>query len=205
MNNFVVTITRTCGSGGTTIANLLAKELNIKVYNRELLRLASYDSGINEKLFAQVDEDVKQSILYKVYKKVYSGEIIPPDSNDFTSNDNLFNYQAKVLKELANKSSYIVIGRGADYILKDLYNVIRVYIYANKEDCIIHEMERLHITKKEAEELINKTNLYRSDYYKYHTGRKWGKAENYDLVLNTSKYSYEKCVELIKKHIEIIQ
>ena len=73
MSNFVVTITRTCGSGGTSIANLVAKDLNIKVYDRNLLKLASYDSGINRRLFEQADEDTKKSILYKVSKRVYKG------------------------------------------------------------------------------------------------------------------------------------
>ena len=74
MDKFVVSITRTCGSGGTSIATLVANDLNIKVYDKELLKLASYDSGINQRLFAQVDEDTKKSLLYKVSKKVYNGE-----------------------------------------------------------------------------------------------------------------------------------
>ncbi|WP_294126464.1 AAA family ATPase [uncultured Clostridium sp.] len=205
MDNFVVTITRSCGSGGSIIANLLAKQLNIKVYDKELLKLASDDSGINERLFAMVDEDTKKSILYKVSKRVYNGELIPPESNDFTSNDNLFNYQAKVLKELAKENSYIVIGRGADYVLRDNKNVIKIFVHANNEECILREMKRLGMERKEAEEWINKTNIYRGIYYRYHTGQKWRDAENYDLILNTSRFSYDECVEIIKKYIKFIQ
>ena len=205
MDNFVVTITRSCGSGGSIIANLLAKQLNIKVYDKELLKLASDDSGINERLFAMVDEDTKKSILYKVSKRVYNGELIPPESNDFTSNDNLFNYQAKVLKELAKENSYIVIGRGADYVLRDNKNVIKIFVHANNEECILREMKRLGMERKEAEEWINKTNIYRWIYYRYHTGQKWRDAENYDLILNTSRFSYDECVEIIKMYIKFIQ
>lgn len=205
MDNFVVTITRSCGSGGSIIANLLAKQLNIKVYDKELLKLASDDSGINERLFAMVDEDIKKSILYKVSKRVYNGELIPPESNDFTSNDNLFNYQAKVLKELAKENSYIVIGRGADYVLRDNKNVIKIFVHANNEECILREMKRLGMERKEAEEWINKTNIYRGIYYRYHTGQKWRDAENYDLILNTSRFSYDECVEIIKMYIKFIQ
>lgn len=205
MDKFVVSITRTCGSGGTSIATLVANDLNIKVYDKELLKLASYDSGINQRLFAQVDEDTQKSLLYKVSKKVYNGELIPPESNDFTSNDNLFNYQAKVLKELAKQSSYIVIGRGADYVFRDKKNVIKVYIYASEIDCINREMKRLGINIKEATELVKKTNIYRTLYYRYHTGRKWKDVENYDLSLNTSRFSYEECAEIIKRYIEFIQ
>ena len=205
MDNFVVTITRSCGSGGSIIANLLAKQLNIKVYDKELLKLASDDSGINERLLAMVDEDIKKSILYKVSKRVYNGELIPPESNDFTSNDNLFNYQAKVLKELAKENSYIVIGRGADYVLRDNKNVIKIFVHANNEECILREMKRLGMERKEAEEWINKTNIYRGIYYRYHTGQKWRDAENYDLILNTSRFSYDECVEIIKMYIKFIQ
>lgn len=205
MDNFVVTITRSCGSGGSIIANLLAKQLNIKVYDKELLKLASDDSGINERLFAMVDEDTKKSILYKVSKRVYNGELIPPESNDFTSNDNLFNYQAKVLKELAKENSYIVIGRGADYVLRDNKNVIKIFVHANNEECILREMKRLGMERKEVEEWINKTNIYRGIYYRYHTGQKWRDAENYDLILNTSRFSYDECVEIIKMYIKFIQ
>lgn len=205
MDNFVVTITRSCGSGGSIIANLLAKQLNIKVYDKELLKLASDESGINERLFAMVDEDTKKSILYKVSKRVYNGELIPPESNDFTSNDNLFNYQAKVLKELAKENSYIVIGRGADYVLRDNKNVIKIFVHANNEECILREMKRLGMERKEAEEWINKTNIYRGIYYRYHTGQKWRDAENYDLILNTSRFSYDECVEIIKMYIKFIQ
>lgn len=136
MDKFVIAITRTCGSGGTTIGKMISKDLKINMYDRELLRLASEDSGINESLFANADEHVKSSLLYMVSKKVYEGELIPPESNDFTSNDNLFNYQAKILLELAERESYVVIGRCADYILKDNPNVFKIFIHASNEYCI---------------------------------------------------------------------
>ena len=140
MERFVIAVTRTCGSGATSISKLLAQRYGIDMYDRNLLQLASEESGINEALFAKADENVKKSILYKVSRKVYKGELIPPESDDFTSNDNLFNYQAKVLKELANEESYICIGRAADYILKDYKNVIKVFIYAPFEKCVEKEL-----------------------------------------------------------------
>ena len=130
MEKFVITIARGYGSGGRTIGKMLAKELGVNCYDREILRLASDDSGINEELFAKADEKLKVSMLYKVAKNVYKGELIPPDSDRFVSNDNLFNYQAKVLKELAEKESYVVVGRCADFILKDRTNVIKIFVHA---------------------------------------------------------------------------
>ena len=105
MEYFTLAITRTCGSGGTTIGKKLAEEYGLAVYDRKLLRLASEDSGIDEALFASVDEDVKKTLLYRVSQSVYQGELIPPESDDFLSDRNLFNYQAKVLKELAQSQN----------------------------------------------------------------------------------------------------
>ena len=95
---FAICITRTCGSGGTEIGKMLSEQMDIDLYDRKLLRLASEDSGINEKLFAKADQDVKKTILYKVSKAVYNGETIPPESGNFLSDRNLFEYQAKVLR-----------------------------------------------------------------------------------------------------------
>ncbi len=202
MEKFVIAITRTCGSGATTISKMLADQLGIDMYDRQLLRLASDDSGINEALFTQADEHIKNSMLYRISKKVYSGELIPPESDDFTSNDNLFNYQAKVLKELAERESYICIGRAADYILRDKPNVLKIFIYAPRDRCIEKEMERLGMSRKEAEKHVAKTDRYRSEYYKYHTGREWITPYNYDLCLNTGELTYEQCVAIITYYLQ---
>lgn len=203
MNNYVITIARGYGSGGRTIGKMLAKELGIGYYDRELLRLASDESGINEGLFAKADEKLKSSLLFKVAKNTYKGEIISPDSDDFVSNDNLFNYQAKVLKELAGKESYVAIGRCADYILKDNKNVVRVFVHAPIDSCIDAIAAMSAISRKEAEQIITKTDKHRSDYYRHYTGHIWNDATNYDLCLNTKELSNEKCVEIVKQYIDI--
>ena len=203
MEKFVIAITRTCGSGGTTIGKMLSNDLKINMYDKELLRLASEDSGINEALFASADENTKNSLLYKVSKKVYGGELIPPESNDFTSNDNLFNYQAKILHELAESESYVVIGRCADYILKDIPDVFKIFIHSSYADCIKHEMEYQCISEKQAIKEIKKLDKYRKEYYYYHTGKKWENVKNYDLAIDTSKLGFEKSVKYIKEYIKL--
>ena len=105
MGNTVITIARSYGSGGRTLGKLLAKELGINYYDRELIRMASDESGINEALFGEVDEKLKKSPLFRIVKKTYRGEIIPPESGEFVSDDNLFNYQAKVIRQLAEESA----------------------------------------------------------------------------------------------------
>ena len=111
MNNVVITIARQYGSGGRTIGEMLAKKLNVHYYDKELMKLASDDSGINEALFVNADEKVKSTKLFHIAKKEYHGELIPPESDDFTSTDNLFNYQAKIIRDLAKEESCVIIGR----------------------------------------------------------------------------------------------
>lgn len=203
MEHTVITIARSYGSGGRTLGKLLAKELNINCYDRELLRIASEKSGINEALFGKVDEKVKSKPFFGIGKKIYKGEVLPPESDEFVSDDNLFNYQAKVIKELAQNESCIIIGRCADYILKDYDHVIRLFFYAPREDCIARVKNQNGGTEKEIIKKIEKIDKYRSDYCKYHTGRDWNDARNYDFCLNTTSMSYEKLIEVVKAYIEI--
>lgn len=202
MERFVIALTRTCGSGGTTISKMLADDYGIDMYDRKLLRLASEDSGINEALFANADELTRNSLLYRVSKKLYHGELIPPESNNFTSDQNLFNYQAKVLKELADRESYICVGRACDYILKDHPNVLKVFVYAPTDVCIENEMKRQGIERKAAEKYVNSNNKFRREYYKYHTGRIWEDPYNYDLCLNTGDLTHEQAVAVIKAYVK---
>ena len=201
---FAVAITRTCGSGGGSyISKKLAKDFDIDLYDRKLLRLAAEDSGINEKIFAAADENTRKTLLYRVSQHVYDGSFIPPESGNFISDQNLFNYQAKVLRELLNAESYICVGRAADFVLKDEPNVLTVYIDAPYEDRINREMKRQGIGRSQAIRYIDKLDHYRESYYKYHTGRRWKRVENYDLCLDSAAIGLDNCVEVIKKVIEL--
>lgn len=203
MDNFVITISRYCGSGGSLIGKLLANELKVNIYDRNLLWLASEESGINESLFANADEKLKSSLLFRVSKKVYNGELIPPDSDDFTSQENLFNYQAKVLKELAKNESYVVIGRCANFILKNHPRLINVFLYADHDICVKRQIDKLHISQKDAEILIAQKNRNRKEYYKYFTGRDWDDMTNYDICLNTGILDDEGCIKQIKSYMKL--
>ena len=126
MNNIVVTIARQYGSGGKTIGAMLAKEMGINCYSREILRMASEESGINERLFGMSDEKIRHAGWFRLLSRPYEGNLIPPEDRDFVSDDNLFNYQAKIIKDLAANESCVIIGRCADYILRDHPNVVSV-------------------------------------------------------------------------------
>lgn len=206
MQKTVITIARSYGSGGRTLGKVLAKRLGVNCYDRELLRMASDESGINEALFGQADERLKKSPLLAIIKREpYKGGIIRPESADFVSDDNLFNYQAKVIKELAAQESCIIIGRCADYILKDEPDVTRLYFYAPLADCISRVMNQVGLSEKEAVKRIEKTDKYRADYYKYYTGNDWNDTRNYDACLNTSSMDYDKLADVVEKILEIRQ
>jgi cytidylate kinase len=207
MSDIVITIARQYGSGGRTIGQMLAKELGVEFYDRDILKLASEDSGINEGLFGQADEKPNKGLLSKVMKRVYDGELITPDSKDFSSKDNLFNYQAKVIRELAQSGSCVIIGRCADYILKDNPNVLRVFVHAPMPYLIERTLEHEHqsMTKKEAEKFIEKTDKERAEYYTYHTGRSWEDARNYDLCLDSSRLGFDGCVKAIKAYMKVLE
>jgi cytidylate kinase len=203
MEKYVITIARGYGSGGRTIGKMLSESLGIPYYDRDLLRLASDDSGINEQLFAKADEKLKKSLLFRIASNVYKGEVIPPDSDEFVSNDNLFNYQAKIIKELASSESCIIIGRCADFILKDYENVVKVFVHAPLEDCINNLKELTGKSEKEIVKQIASIDKHRSEYYKYYTGREWDDVKNYDLCLNSSHLGFQKSVDIVKAYLDI--
>lgn len=206
MKKTVITIARSYGSGGRTLGKLLTEQLGINCYDREILRMASDASGINEALFGQADERLKRSPLFGILKKnPYKGGVIPPENSDFVSDDNLFNYQAKVIKELAEQESCVIIGRCADYVLRDDPDVIKLYFCAPKKDCVARVMNQNGLSEREAEKRIEKIDKYRAEYYRYYTGRDWNDARNYNFCLDTTSMSYEKLVEVVTNFIQIYQ
>ena len=197
MENIVITIARQYGSGGKTVGQMVAKELGIPFYSRDILRLASEDSGISEGLFGEADEKLKKNPLLRITKNVYDGALIPPESDGFVSDRNLFNYQAKIIKQLAETESCVIVGRCADFVLRDYKNVMSVFVHADEEFCFERAMERNSVTPREMKKFIAKVDKYRGDYYRYYTGRDWTDARNYDLCLNCGKLGFEKCKEEI--------
>lgn len=199
MANHVITIARGYGSGGKTIGKRLAEQLGIAYYDRNLIRIASEESGIHERLFGQVDERVKGGLFKK--SAVYRETPAPPDSEDFVSDDNLFALQAQTIHRLAEERSCVVVGRCADFVLRDRPGVVRVFIHANKEACIRNIVDMYGVTEKEAEKSMEKIDRARSAYYRYYTGHDWDNARNYDLCLDSSRLGFDKCVDIIKGYM----
>lgn len=200
--NIVITINRMYGSGGRTVAEMLSKRLNIPYYDKDLSKLASDESGINVALFNKADEKVKKK--FRLFKsKGYNGDLKTPDSKDFTTSENLFNYQAKVIKDLAAKESCVIVGRCANYVLKDCDNVLSVFIHAPKEFCLEQAALKKSLPLDELEEFVTKTNRQKENYYKFYTGREWSDARNYDLCLDSSKLGFDRCVEEIIAYMKV--
>ena len=202
MEKVIITIARQYGSGGKTIGETLARDLGINCYDRELMRLASDESGIAEGLFGKADEKLKNSPLIRITKNVYKGQLIPPESDEFTSNDNLFNYQAKVIRQLAEAESCVIIGRCSDVIVEDAF---RIFICSSFKK----RVERIQGLEKEPEDLkklesrIRAVDAKRRDYYQYYSGNEWGKPKNYDLCLNSGTLGIERCVEIIANSVTL--
>ncbi|HIV87124.1 MAG TPA: cytidylate kinase-like family protein [Candidatus Pygmaiobacter gallistercoris] len=203
MDRFVVTIARENGSGGRVIGEQLADRLKVPFYNRALLRLASDESGISEQLFAKADEDARHARLFRIARDALRGEVIPPDRDDFVSNENLFRYQARIILELANTESCVIIGRCADYILKDHKNVLRIFIHAPLEDRVAIIMRRHNLSEEAARKEIARVDKRRANYYRTFTGSDWRDAGHYDLCLDSAALGQKKCVELAAGYLSL--
>lgn len=205
MSNYVITIARQYGSGGRTVGEMLSKKLGISYYDKDIIRMASDDSGIHETLFGRVDE--YSSAKPPLFKKesIYTGDLIPPHSKEFTSDENLFNYQAKTIRHLAETESCVIIGRCSNYVLKDYPNVLSVFIHASWEFRMEKAAEKLSKTPREIEKSLQKDDKRKFEYCRRFTGKEWTDATNYDLCLDSSKLGYDKCVEEIEYRLALLR
>ncbi len=200
MKNFVITVERGFGSGGKTIGQSVAKQLGIKYYDEEILKMASDESGINEKYFIRNDEKVKLPVFAR--RGVFEGGVIPPDSKEFASEENLFNYQAHVMRKLAATESFVAIGRASNFVLADLDNVFSFNIQAPFDVCVKTVCERFSLSPAQAEKRIKKTDKERADFYYYYTGKRWSDSTQFDLCLNSDRIGWDGCAELIIEYVK---
>ena len=204
MKNYVITIARGFGSGGKDIGNRLSKALGIPCYEREILDMASEKTGLNVGMFMQVDEKLRKNAILKNLQTVQTSYAVEPTEKDFISDENLFFIQAEIIRTLAQTQPCIIVGKCADYILKDYDNVISVYIEAPRAACVDEIMKKLNVSEKRAHQLIKTTDTYRANYYRYYTrGRDWTNPINYDFTLNSDKVGRENCVKIIENYVDI--
>ncbi len=200
-----VTITRQYGSGGHDIGKALAKALGIGFYDKELISLAAKESGIAPEVFEKADEKPANSLLYSLSVGLYNyGNGLSSPMDDLPVNDKLYILQHKIIKEKAESESFVIVGRCADYILKDHPGVVKVFIYADIESRIRRAISRHDIEPARAKQAIIKTDKNRANYYSFYSGQKWGQVENYDLCINTTKLDVDQAVKLITDYISIV-
>ena len=199
----IVTISREFGSGGREIGKRLADKLNVPFYDKELLEMASKESGIARELFVKNDESYTNSFLYSLVMGTYP---VSPDGRlnpELPLNHKIFLAQFETIKKLAEKGPCVIVGRCADYVLKEEPNVIEFFISGNMYDKKKRILERYDIEKPKVEEFIRKTDKRRASYYNYYTDMKWGDARNFDLCINSSKSGIEGAVDLMLAYIGI--
>lgn len=199
----IITISREFGSGGREIGKLLAKDLDIPFYDKELLEMASKDSGICEELFVKNDENYTNSFLFSLVMGSYpvsaDGRINP----DLPLNHKIFLAQFDTIRKLGDKGPCVIVGRCADYVLRDNPRVINFFLTGNLADKKARILGRYDIEKDKVEDFIKKTDKRRASYYNYYTDQKWGAAPNFDLCINTSKTGIQGAVQLMKEYIAI--
>jgi len=201
--NTIITIARQYGSGGREIGELLAKELGIKCYDKELLKRAAKESGICEDIFENHDEKPTNSFLYSLVMDTYSFGYTSAAFSDMPINQKVFLAQFNAIKEIANEGPCVIVGRCADYVLEDYDNCLSVFVHSDLNKRMHRVAARNDLTISKAKDRINKTDKQRASYYDYHSNKKWGDAKSYNLCIDSGMTGIEGAVALIKEAISI--
>ena len=196
----LITIGRQIGSGGLQVAKLVAAELGIDVYDKNLLMLTAKESGLAPEVFDASDEKPgalgRFARLLGIRGSVYS-ESQMYSERSVISEDELFSLQSGMIREIAAKGSGVFVGRAADYVLREDPHMMSVFITADLEDRIARVAERRGVSDVEADRFIAEAERKRSSYYNYYTFKKWGDSASYDICLNSSLLGVEATAELI--------
>ncbi len=193
---FTITIGRQLGSGGREIGRTMATRLGISYYDKELLQIASRESGLGKEFFEDMDEKKSHSIfggVFDVRNMVTEGHF----SGAYLSNETLFKIQSDVIRNLAEKESGLFLGRCADYVLKDFPQCLNIFVSADLNDRIKRVAELQQVTEGKARDLIEKTDRKRAGYYRFFSNKIWGAAESYHLCINSSVLGIHDTAEFL--------
>lgn len=193
-NNKVITITRQYASGGREIGQKLAEQLGIEFYDNKLLEVAAKDSGIHQSHFEENDERRTNSFLYML-STTYGQGGAPFD-------DTLFFAQLNAIQKIASEKPCVIIGRCADYALRDFKGVVNIFISAPLEIRIKRAIEVYGIEEKHAESYVKRIDKQRTSYYNYYTDKRWGTPQNYQLCVDSSALGIDGTVNLLKQFLD---
>lgn len=199
---YVLTFARQFGSGGHEVAKTTAKILGIPFYDKELIAIAAKESGLSEHLFDGLDEKPTNSFLYSLVMGVQSGASTYCRYGDVTGSDNIFRIQAQVIRQIADKGPCVIVGRCADYILREYENLVSIFVHADMEQRTARIMKRYNLKEKNAEDYINKTDKRRNSFYNFYTNRIWGSVENYNLAIDTAQVGIKNAAEIIADYVK---
>lgn len=191
-NNVIVTVAREYGSGGRYVAKLLAEKLGVKFYDKDLIEIISNESGLSATYIEQNEENIHGNLLSSFNTQYY---------DNLSNDDNLFIAESKAIKKIAEKGSCVIVGRCANYILKDNPNVINIFLYSDDENKVKRAVKYYGLDEKNALKEINKVNKNREKHYNYYTNEKWKDSNNYDLSMNVDELGVEKTAEIIAEFI----
>lgn len=202
--SFTITVARGFGTGGKQIAGKVAERLGIECYERRILTMASYITEREEKELFDMDERLNGGYLVNKIKQLPKTLAPRAETKSFVSDGQLYDIQAAIIRRLADTESCVIVGKCADYLLKDRDNVLSVYIEAPRSFCVKRIMERMSLSEKEAHKKITATDKHRAAYYKFYTdGNYWTNPVNYDLTLNSERLGIEGCVEMILNALRV--
>lgn len=203
MANTIITIGRQYGSAGREIGYKVAKDLGIKLYDKEMLDRAAKESGLCQELFETHDEKPTSSFLYSLVMDTYSLGYTSGSYTDMPINHKVFLAQFDAIKKIADEGPCILVGRCADYALEEYDNVLSLFIHA-KMDARIRRIARIYdLTDAKARDIIVKTDKKRASYYNYYSNKKWGAAESYHMCLDSSVLGINGTAEAIEHLVEL--
>ena len=195
--NTIITIGRQFGSGGHEVGQIVADKLGIKYYDKELLKIAAEKSGMCAEIFENNDEKPTNSFLYNLVMDTYSFGFSGNTYVDMPISHKVFLAQFDAIKNIAAEGPCVIVGRCADYALSDNPNCLPIFIYGDDDWKIKRIMEAYNLNEAQAKDMMTKKDRKRSSYYNYYSSKKWGRAETYDLCLNSSILGLEGSADLI--------
>ena len=200
--NTVITIGRQYGSAGREIGKKVAEYFDIKYYDKELLTRAAKESGFCEEMIQNHDERPTNSFLYNLVMDTYSFGYNNSSFVDMPISHKVFLAQFDTIKKIADEGPCVIVGRCADYALADRTNVVDLFIYGNEDARIRHIMNKYNVAQSKAKDMIIKKDKQRQSYYNYYSSKKWGRADSYDLCINSSVLGEDGTVKLIVQYVE---
>ena len=194
IQHVIITIAREYGSGGHLLGEMLSKELGIKLYDKEFIHLVAEKSGINEQYIKKNEQSIPSFWLKCILGKNSEQSL----ERSLSSDDVLFVAESKIIQELAEKGPCIIVGRCADFVLRDYSNLIKVFCYSDLKSACVRCVQEYGVSEEKAESEIKRINHNRIAHYEYYTGEKWGEPHHYNLMINTGSIDLSVACNLIK-------